>query len=219
MRRTVLVLCLLILFSHPSLAYDCWSWGEPAYCGEFPQEERAIAEDVKKCMGQYHLELYLPQIVVIKPKLFYCGQVKAVGCTLFPDWIVVAGGWGVRNEYKILRHELVHYINGVTQHVYPSENSSHEDWQFFSEKCIDRTTPFEWEMIDKEERALKAKQKEEPSYLPLPETPSSPETSEKTPSQSMPAGKIYKWVDKNGTVHSTNDINSIPQEYKDKLSK
>jgi hypothetical protein len=217
MKKTVLALYILSLCSSPTFAYDCWSWGEPFYCGEFPQEFRLIVEDVKTCMSENHLDLHLPELVMSKSRSFECDGEQAIGCTLFPDWIVMAGGWGAKNEFKILRHEIVHYILWVTGH--PTENASHEDWQFFSEKCIDRTTPFERDMINKEEHAVKAKQKEEPSYPPLPETPSSPETSEKTPSQSMPAGEIYKWVDKNGTVHITNDINSIPQEYKDKLIK
>lgn len=219
MRETVLALYLLILFSSPTFAYDCWSWGEPSYCGEIPQEFRAIAEDVKRCMGWYHLELNLPQIVIIKSQRFYCDKVQAVGCTLFPDWIVLAGGWGFEIEFKILRHEVVHYILGVTQRVYPSENSSHEDWQFFSEKCIDRKTQFEQQMIDREE-AAKAKSKEEPSFPLSEEVPSSLEPNEKFLAlPSTPTDKIYKWMDKNGTLHITNDSNSIPQEYKDKLIK
>lgn len=218
MRKTAFAFCIMILFSSSAYAYDCWSWGEPAYCGEFSPSLRAIAEDVKKCMSENHLNLYLPQLVILKAQRFDCDGVQAVGCTLFPDWIIIASGWGYQNEFKILRHELVHYILWVTGH--PTENASHEDWQFFSEKCINRTTSYEQEMIEQQEEAAKAKSREVPSPPLSPETPSSPETTEEfPPKSSIPKSTIYKWVDKNGIMHMTNDITSIPQEYKDKLIK
>lgn len=224
MKKSLLALCILSLFSSPALAYDCWSWGEPSYCGQFPPDFVPIAQDVKKCMSENHLALQLPILVILKANFFYCEDGEPCqGETIFPYSIVVADTQDIALNFQILRHELVHYILWAAGHPQGTEYgyhiADHEDWQFFSEKCIYRTTPYEREMIDKEQAALKGGSQEVPSYPISPETPLQPETSEKAPSLSIPKGEIYKWVDKNGTVHITNDINSIPQEYKDKLIK
>jgi hypothetical protein len=224
-RTAVIVLWILILFSCPSLAYNCWSWGEPSFCGQFPPDFVQIAQDVKKCMSENHLALQLPILVILKANYFYCVDGEPCqGETIFPYSIVIADTQDIALNFQILRHELVHYILWAAGHPQGTEYgyhiANHDDWQFFSGKCIYRTTPYEREMIDQEQAALKGESEEEPSYALSPETPYSPETSEKSsPSSSVPKGEIYKWVDRNGTLYSTNDTNSIPQEYIDKLSK
>ncbi len=148
MTHRILLILLLVLGikTIPTFADDCWSWGEPKYCGEFNSQMREIAEDVKHCMGEHHLVLHLPRIVILKSTNFYCEEQLAVGCTNGVNWIVVAFQPPIE-FFRTLRHEIIHYILHVTGRM----DDKHRNWQFFSEKCINRQTQVEKDLIKRVE--------------------------------------------------------------------
>ena len=148
--RILLILPLVLgITTPPAFAENCWSWGEPKYCGEFNSWMREIAEDVKRCMGEYHLVLHLPKIVILKAPTFYCYGKLSMGCTDGIYWIVV-GRQLPKEFFRTLRHEIVHHILQVTGR----KDDEHGNWQYFSQKCINRQTTLERDVIKKVEEKL-----------------------------------------------------------------